>query len=161
MVDIDPLAGIGAVVTIDAGFGFLEGPVWLSDAGVLLFSDIPNNHIYRYDPAASGNPFTIFRANSGNSNGLGFDPQGRLLAADHGNRRVSRTDSTGTITTVADRYDGGKLNSPNDLIAKSDGTHLLHRPTVWSPLRTAARALVSGRLPRLGRLECCRCWRAT
>ena len=114
----DPLDGAGAVQLVQEGFQFLEGPAWNSAEGVLVFSDIPANTIYELTP-----PDTIvsFRNPSGNANGLAFDTQGRLLAAEHGNRRVSRTEGNGPVA-VADAYEGDRLNSPNDVAVRSDGT---------------------------------------
>ncbi len=95
------------------GFQFTEGPLWLP-SGELIFSDIPADTIYRSDK-------TVFRHPSGQSNGLTLDLEGRLIAAEHKNRRVSRTNADGTVETLADRYDGKRFNSPNDVIVRSDG----------------------------------------
>ena len=108
-----------AVEKVDTGFKFTEGPVWNASEGCLLFSDIPANIIYRWQP---GNKSKVFRDPSGHSNGLTFDKQGRLIACEHGDRRVSRTESDGTITVLAERYEGKLLNSPNDVVVKSDGS---------------------------------------
>ena len=99
------------------GFQFTEGPVWHPD-GFLLFSDIPAARIYawRRDGRVS-----VWREASGNSNGLTFDRSGRLLACEHGNRRVSAAQPDGTIDVLADTYEGKRLNSPNDLVTRSDG----------------------------------------
>ncbi|RJP33936.1 MAG: SMP-30/gluconolactonase/LRE family protein [Candidatus Omnitrophota bacterium] len=99
------------------GFKFTEGPVWHKD-GYLLFSDIPSNHIVKWirDGGAS-----VWRELSGNSNGLTFDREGRLIACEHGNRRVTRTEKDGTITVIADQFKGKRLNSPNDCVVRSDG----------------------------------------
>ncbi len=99
------------------GFQFTEGPVWHPD-GYLLFSDVPANRIYRWSPKQG---LALFREPSGYANGLTLDQQGRLLACEHGNRRVSRTEADGQVVTLADRYQGRRLNSPNDLVVKSDG----------------------------------------
>ncbi|NLC56668.1 MAG: SMP-30/gluconolactonase/LRE family protein [Armatimonadetes bacterium] len=99
------------------GFQFTEGPVW-SEEGYLLFSDIPPGRIYRWTPDGK---CVVFREPSGNSNGLAFDRQGRLLACEHGNRRLSRLEKDGTARTLADRVGGKRLNSPNDLAVRSDG----------------------------------------
>lgn len=104
-------------VELGTGFQFTEGPVW-HPAGFLLFSDIPAAIIYRFVPGQRPQPW---RHASGHSNGLTYDRQGRLLACEHGNRRVSRTEPDGAIVTVADRYDGRRLNSPNDIVVRSDG----------------------------------------
>lgn len=103
---------------IATGFQFTEGPVWHPD-GYLLFSDIPANRIVKW--TADGNVET-FRAPSGHSNGLTYDRQGRFIACEHGNRRVSRTEPDGAITVLAERYQGKRLNSPNDVVVKSDGS---------------------------------------
>jgi gluconolactonase len=99
------------------GFQFTEGPVWLPE-GALLFSDIPASRIYRW--TAQGGP-KVWREPSGNSNGLTLDRQGHLVACEHGNRRVSRTEADGTIVPLAERYGGKQLNSPNDVVVRSDG----------------------------------------
>jgi len=103
---------------IATGFQFTEGPVWHPD-GYLLFSDIPANVIAKWKPDSK---VETFREPSGNSNGLTYDRQGRLIACEHGNRRVSRTEPDGTVVTLADRYQGKRLNSPNDVVVKSDGS---------------------------------------
>jgi len=101
-----------------SGFMFTEGPVWHPD-GYLLFSDIPANIIYRWQPGGHPEPW---RTPSNNSNGLTFDRQGRLIACEHGARRVSRTEADGTLTPLATHYEGKRLNSPNDLVVRSDGS---------------------------------------
>jgi gluconolactonase len=103
---------------IAAGFVFTEGPVWHPD-GYLLFSDVPGNIIYQWTPDGQ---VQTFRSPSGYSNGLTFDKQGRLLVCEHGNRRISRTEQDGTITTLAEKFEGKRLNSPNDVVVKSDGS---------------------------------------
>lgn len=103
---------------VATGFEFLEGPVWHPD-GYLLFSDIPQNRIQKWSPQGG---VEVFRTPSGNSNGLTLDPQRRLVACEHGNRRVSRTEADGTVIVVAEHYNGKRLNSPNDVVVKSDGT---------------------------------------
>lgn len=103
---------------VAGGFGFTEGPVWRGDH--LLFSDIPRRRIVRLRHLAEGPEVTTFRAPSGNSNGLTLDRQGRLIACEHSTRRVTRTEMDGTIRVIAERYDGKRLNSPNDVVVKSD-----------------------------------------
>ena len=100
------------------GLQFTEGPVW-NPAGFLLFSDIPANQIVKFVPGAAP---TAFRTPSGNSNGLTYDRAGRLLACEHTNRRVTRQEADGSLTVLASSYDGKKLNSPNDIVVRSDGT---------------------------------------
>ena len=116
---------------------FTEGPVWYPD-GYLLFSDIPGNTIYKWTPDGV---VETFRSPSGHSNGLTFDRQGRLIACEHSNRRVTRTELDGTIVTLADKYDGKRLNSPNDAVVKSDGSIYFTDPpygldnfTAWKEL---------------------------
>jgi len=111
------------------GFQFIEGPVWHPD-GYLLFSDPNANTIYRWSPEGS---VSVFRTKSGytgfdigryhqpGSNGLTLDPSGLLTINEHGNRRVTRLEKTGKLTVLADRYEGKRLNSPNDLVYRSDG----------------------------------------
>ncbi|MEO0429787.1 MAG: SMP-30/gluconolactonase/LRE family protein [Pseudomonadota bacterium] len=101
------------------GFDWVEGPVWFGDADCLLFSDIPNNRILRWN-AETG--ISTYRAPSNFSNGHTRDRQGRLVSCEHLARRVTRTDYDGTITVIADGFGGKRLNSPNDVVVKSDGT---------------------------------------
>jgi YD repeat-containing protein len=103
---------------VATGFQFTEGPAWHRD-GYLLFSDVQGNRIIKW---TDQNQTETYRQPSGNSNGLAFDAQGRLVACEHLNRRISRTDLTGNVETLADRYQGKRLNSPNDLAIKSDGS---------------------------------------
>jgi len=104
---------------IATGFGFVEGPVWKNER--LLFSDIPNSRITSLSVSEEGTSISTFRYPSGNSNGLTLDMEGHLIACEHSNRRVSRTNSTGNVTPLATRYRGKRLNSPNDAAVKSDG----------------------------------------
>ncbi|AFZ06012.1 Gluconolactonase [Oscillatoria nigro-viridis PCC 7112] len=99
-------------------FQFIEGPIWHPD-GFLLFSDIPANIIYKF---GSNQQVEVFRRPSGKANGNTLDKENRLLTAEHENRRVSRTEKDGKVITLADRYQGKRLNSPNDLVVKSDGS---------------------------------------
>jgi gluconolactonase len=112
------------------GFTWVEGPVWHKQGGYLLFSDIPANAIYRWK---EGEGISLYLKQSGysgaapfagkepGSNGLTFDSDGRLVLCRHGDREVARLESDGKFTTLADTYDGHKINSPNDLVFKSDG----------------------------------------
>ncbi len=110
----------GTVEQLATGFYWAEGPVWFGDGRYLLFSDIPNNRILRWDDC-SGH-LSEFRKPSNFANGLARDRQGRLLACEHGSRRVTRTEYNGSITVVASHYQGRPLNSPNDIVCKSDGS---------------------------------------
>jgi gluconolactonase len=101
------------------GFDWVEGPVWFGDAGCLLFSDIPNNRILRWTPEVG---VSTYRAPSNYANGHTRDLQGRLISCEHGTRRVTRTEYDGSITVIADSFHGKPLNSPNDVVVKSDGS---------------------------------------
>jgi gluconolactonase len=94
--------------------------VWFGDGRYLLWSDIPNNRIMRWDEETGA--VSVFRKPSNNANGNTRDRQGRLLTCEHETRRITRTEYDGTITVIADRYDGKPLNSPNDIVCKSDGS---------------------------------------
>jgi sugar lactone lactonase YvrE len=109
----------GMLERIAGGFSFTEGPVWRGDD--LLFSDIPNNRTVRYRPLPEGPEITTFRHPTGNANGLTLDLQGNLIACEHSTRRVTRIDANGNVETVVDAYEGKRLNSPNDVVVRSDG----------------------------------------
>ncbi len=113
------IMGNAPVKQLATGFDWVEGPVWFGDAGCLLFSDIPNDKILRYTP---GIGISTYRAPSHYSNGHTRDRQGRLVSCEHGLRRVTRTELDGSITVIADRYQGKPLNSPNDVVVRSDGS---------------------------------------
>jgi gluconolactonase len=129
------------VERVAGGFEFTEGPVWTRD-GALLFSSPNTNVIYRLTPLGQ---VTVFRPKSGyagvgvaryhqpGSNGLTFDPDGRLTICQHGNRRVIRVNPHGDTTVIADRFEGKRLNSPNDLVYRSDGTLFFTDPTFGLP----------------------------
>ena len=135
------------VFKLAEGFKFTEGPIWVNkDGGYLLFSDPNANTIYKYKPNGNeeGN-LEVFRTPSGysgpdiaeygqpGSNGLTFDPQGRLTINQHGNHRVLRDEKDGTQTILADSYEGKRLNSPNDLVYRSDGTLFFTDPPFGFP----------------------------
>jgi gluconolactonase len=123
------------------GFQFTEGPVWVRDGGYLIFSDPNANTMYKYKDGA----LSVFRHPSGyagadiaeygqpGSNGLTLDRQGRLTINEHGNRRVTRLEKDGSLTLLADHYDGRRLNSPNDLVYRSDGTLYFTDPPFGLP----------------------------
>jgi gluconolactonase len=146
VVRLDP--GVDRIVSPGAkleklagGFQFIEGPVWHPD-GYLLFSDPNANTIYRWSPLGA---VSVFRSKSGytgfdigryhqpGSNGLTLDRNGLLTINEHGNRRVTRLERTGKITVLADRYEGKRLNSPNDLVYRSDGTLYFTDPPFGLP----------------------------
>jgi gluconolactonase len=104
---------------VATGLQFTEGPVWVAPQNHLLFSDIPASKIYQLNDR---NHLTVFRTPSSNSNGLTRDRQGRLIACEHGSRRVTRTEPDGSITILCDQFKAKRLNSPNDLIVRSDGS---------------------------------------
>jgi len=108
------------VERLATGFRWAEGPVWFGDGRYVLWSDIPNNRVMRWDEETGQT--SVFRKPSNFANGHTRDRQGRLLTCEHGGRRVTRTEYDGTVTVVADRYEGKPLNSPNDIVCKSDGS---------------------------------------
>lgn len=107
------------VEQIATGCQFTEGPLWHAVERFLLFSDIPANKMRRWDADAG---MAVFRDPSGKSNGLTYDKGGHLIACEHANRRVSRTTADGRVLTIASHYEGKRLNSPNDVVVKSDGS---------------------------------------
>jgi gluconolactonase len=109
-----------AVERLATGFRWAEGPVWFGDARCLLWSDIPNNRIMRLDEETGG--VTVFRKPSDFANGNTRDREGRLVTCEHGGRRVTRTEYDGAVTVLIDRFEGKRLNSPNDVVVKSDGS---------------------------------------
>jgi gluconolactonase len=111
---------LAKVEKIASGMRWCEGPVWFGDGRYLLWSDIPNNRIMKWEEETDA--VSVFRNPSNNANGNTRDRQGRLLTCEHDARRVTRTEYDGTITVIADRYDGKPLNSPNDIVCKSDGS---------------------------------------
>jgi gluconolactonase len=102
------------------GCRWAEGPVYVPAGRYVVWSDIPNDRMLRWDEM-TGN-VGLFRQPSGYSNGNTLDRQGRMVTCEHGNRRVSRTEHDGSITTIADRFEGKQLNSPNDVVVRSDGS---------------------------------------
>jgi gluconolactonase len=110
----------GGVERLATGTRWGEGPVWLGDARCLLWSDIPNNRILRWDEATGAT--SVYRQPSDHANGLTRDRQGRLITCEHSGRRVTRTEYDGAITVICDNFGGKKLNSPNDVVVKSDGS---------------------------------------
>jgi gluconolactonase len=115
----DLIATDAVIERIAGGFAFTEGPVWRKRDNTLLFSDIPNERIARWRRLPEGPELTTFT--TGYSNGLTLDRNGELLAAAHGGRSVQRIGADGTRTTLAEQFQGKRLNSPNDIVVKSDG----------------------------------------
>jgi len=117
------IIGHAQVERLWTGGRWLEGPAYFRDAGVLVFSDIPNSRMLRWSEGLDGGGcVTVFRQPSRNANGNTMDFDGRLVTCEHATRRVTRTEKDGTITTIADRFDGRRFNSPNDVVARRDGT---------------------------------------
>jgi gluconolactonase len=112
------------LIRLWTGAAWAEGPVYFRDSDQLLFSDIPNNRILRFVPDFSGlqGTVSIFRQPANNTNGHTRDVEGRLVSCEHGARRVTRTELDGRITVLADSWQGKRLNSPNDVVVRSDGT---------------------------------------
>jgi len=134
--DLVNILGKAQIEKVLSGFKFTEGPVWVPD-GFLLFSDIPANTIYKYEPDLEPE---IFLKPSGHSNGLTLDKQGRLLICEH-ERRVTRLEKDGTKNTLAELYDGKRLNSPNDIVVKSDESVYFTDPPFGLPNRTEGKEL--------------------
>jgi gluconolactonase len=111
---------LAAVERLATGFRWTEGPLWFGDGRFLLFNDIPNDRTMKWEEETGA--VSVFRKPSNFANGNTRDRQGRLITCEHGGRRVSRTEHDGTITVVCDRFDGKPLNSPNDVVCKSDGS---------------------------------------
>jgi gluconolactonase len=114
------LVGHVRVERMWTGARWAEGPAWFAAGRYLICSDIPNNRMLRYDETDGS--VSVFRNPSNYSNGNTVDKQGRLLSCEHFARRVSRTELDGSVTVIADRFEGKRLNSPNDLVVKSDGS---------------------------------------
>jgi gluconolactonase len=117
-------AGVEQLTT---GLRWAEGPVWFGDGRFLLVSDIPNNRILRWDETSGVT--SVFRQPSNHANGHARDRQGRLIGCEHLTRRITRTEHDGRITVLADRFEGKRLNSPNDIVCRRDGTIWFTDPT--------------------------------
>jgi gluconolactonase len=113
-------AGTMAVERVATGFRWAEGPVYFPAGRYVLFSDIPNNRIMRF--CEDDGHLSVYRQPSMNSNGNTIDREGRLLTCEHAGRRVTRTELDGSITIIADKFNGKRLNSPNDVVVASDGS---------------------------------------
>ena len=121
---IDPrfrqyVLGGAALERLWTGARWAEGPVWFGDSRHLVFSDIPNNRMLRWSEHTG--EVEVFRAPSNNANGNTRDRLGRLVTCEHGSRRVTRTEHDGTITVLMDRFEGRRLNAPNDVVVHTDG----------------------------------------
>ena len=137
------LAKDARIEVISSGFQWAEGPIWMKDGGYLLFSDIPRNQIMKWKEGIGVSQFMKPSGYTGiadygaepGSNGLTVDAQGRLVAAEHGDRRISRLEPGGGKRTLVDNYQGKRLNSPNDLVYKSNGDLYFTDPPYGLPKR--------------------------
>ena len=125
VVSLDPSfdryrLGLAKVERLATGMRWAEGPVWLGDMRALVWSDVPGNCMYRWDEETGAT--SVFRKPSHNGNGNTRDRQGRIITCEHLTRRVTRTEHDGKITVLADSFEGKPLNSPNDVVVKSDGS---------------------------------------
>ncbi|MGY3109414.1 gluconolactonase [Bradyrhizobium sp. LM6.9] len=118
---------LSAVERLTTGLRWAEGPVWVGDGRYLLCSDIPNQRIVKWEEETGA--VSVFRKPSNFANGNTRDRQGRLVTCEHGGRRVTRTEYDGSITVLMDSFGGKKLNSPNDVVVKSDGAVWFTDPT--------------------------------
>jgi gluconolactonase len=126
------------VERLATGMQFIEGPAWLpSSGGYLVFSDIPADELKKWDPKAG---VTTFRKPSRNANGNTVDREGRLVTAEHSAHRISRTEKDGEVVTVVESFEGRNLNSPNDVVVKSDGTIWFTDPDYGLSGRTKEQA---------------------
>jgi gluconolactonase len=128
---LSPLIPNGTEVEVifDRG-AFTEGPVWFADLQCLIWSDIPNSRLHRWTPDGH---VSVFRATTNNTNGNTRDRQGRLLSCEHSGRRVTRTELDGTLTVIAERFEGGRFNSPNDVVVTSDNAIWFTDPDYGRP----------------------------
>jgi gluconolactonase len=152
------------VEQVATGMRWAEGPAYFPEGGYLLFSDIPNNRIMKFDEKT--NQTSVFRANANYANGNARDRQGRLVTCEHSvTRRVTRTEKDGKITVLADKFEGKRLNAPNDIVVKADDTHLVHRSPVrhqWRMGRQEGKARAGHHQrvpPHQGRQADCGCYR--
>ena len=141
IVRLDPaldkiVAKNAKIEKVVGGIRFAEGPLWVRQGGYLLFSDLPSNAVMKWTPGGATEDYRkpVFTAPFPDgvqigTNGLAFDPQGRVVAAEHGNRRITRMEKDGKITTLADRYEGKRLNSPNDVVVRKNGDVYFTDPT--------------------------------
>ena len=136
MINYSDVFGDFKIEKVLSGFQFTEGPVWIPE-GFLLFSDIPADTIYKYE---LGKKHEIFLKPSENTNGLTLDKQGRLLMCSH-QRKVKRLEKDGTQTIIAEHYQGKRLNSPNDIVVKSDESIYFTDPSFGLPNRRDGKEL--------------------
>jgi gluconolactonase len=130
--------GGAAYDTLHDSCTFTEGPVWFADLQCLIWSDIPNNRMMRW---TGDGHVSVFRSPSNHSNGNTRDREGRLVTCEHSARRVTRTETDGRVTVIADRYDGKRLNSPNDVVVKSDGSVWFTDPDYGLRMNTVGQSV--------------------
>jgi YD repeat-containing protein len=126
------------VESVSDGYKYAEGPLWHTD-GYLLFADSPRDRILKWDPATKA--IVVFRQPSGGATALGFDAEGRLLATEHRNRRISRTERDGSIVTLVNQYQGKRLNSPNDFVVSRTGAVFFTDPPYGLSRQTEGKEL--------------------
>lgn len=114
------VGGDDRLEVLHTGCRWTEGPAYFAAGRYLVFSDIPNDRMLRWDETSGA--VSVFRHPAGYTNGHTVDRQGRLVSCEHGNRRVSRTEHDGSVTTLAERWEGRRLNSPNDVVERADGS---------------------------------------
>ena len=146
------------VEQVATGMRWAEGPAYFPEGGYLLFSDIPNNRIMKFDEKTGQT--SVFRADANYANGNARDRQGRLVTCEHSvTRRVTRTEKDGKITVLADKFEGKRLNAPNDIVVKSDDTIWFHRSAVRHQWRVG-RQEGEARAGHHQRLPPCQGWQA-
>ena len=145
------------VEQLGTGMRWAEGPAYFPEGGYLLLSDIPNNRLMKYDEKTG--QFSVHKTNVNYANGNVCDRQGRLISCEHSvTRRVTRTEKDGRTTVLADRFEGKRLNAPNDIVVKSDDSVWFTDPTFgiggeWEGSRATARAGHDQRLPHSARRQ--------
>ena len=131
---------LASVEQLYTGCRWSEGPVWFGDGRYVLWSDIPNNRILKWEEETRA--VSVFRQPSDFANGNTRDRQGRLVTCEHGARRVTRTEYDGAITVIMDSFEGKRLNSPNDVVVASDGPSgsPIRRSASWAGMRATRRS---------------------
>ena len=142
--------GNAALEEIAGGFRWIEGPVWMGDWNCLLFQDLPRDRTMRWSEAEG---LSVYRSPSRYANGQTRDREGRLLACSHQGRCIYRTEHDGRVTTLVDRFEGKRLNSPNDIVVKSDGTVWFTDPVYGIANDYEGGRQVSEQRPRVYRFD--------
>jgi gluconolactonase len=140
--------GLAAVERVASGFRWAEGPVWFGDLRTLVFSDVSNDRLMKWDEETGA--VSVLRRPSNYANGCTRDRQGRLLVCEHRSRSVTRTEHDGTLTVLLDRFEGKRLNSPNDIVCRSDGSIWFTDPAFGpNPYEAMAAPELPGNVYRL------------